>query len=206
MKHKRQTLSKQGEDGDDKDSTTSEGGKSGKMSDKFLDDEMSKKSCQGCEMPTGATCGPHDDVPDIGSTRGNNNNTPSATNNNTSFNSNSNGASSVASSGSFDKMMAEDDSRSNEDSGVHTSPRTSSKKASSSNVSVKIEGRKSSPSSERRIGICKSSPGSQKENCGNGQSLLMALSDGIPSGSKGMSSRSLTPSSTPGKLKVLYFT
>lgn len=196
MKHKRQTLSKQGEDGDDKDSTTSEGGKSGKMSDKFLDDEMSKKSCQGCEMPTGAGCGPHDDVPDLGATRGNNNNTPSATNNNTSFNSNSNGASSVASSGSFDKMM-EDDSRSNEDSGVHTSPR-SNKKPSTANISVKIEGRKSSPNSERRIGLCKASPGAKVESCSNGQGLLMALTDGIPSGSKGLSSRSLTPSSTPG--------
>lgn len=197
MKHKRQTLTKQGEDGDDKDSTASEGGKSGKMSDKFLDDDMSKKSCQGCEMPTGVGCGPHDDPPDIGSTRGNNNNTPSATNNNTSFNSNSNGASSVASSGSFDKMMAEDDSRSNEDSGVHTSPRTSSKKSIGS-ITVKVEGKKSSPNSERQIGMCKPSPGSQKENCGNGQGLLMALSDGIASGSKSLSSRSLTPSSTPG--------
>lgn len=204
MKHKRQTLSKQGEDGDDKDSTASEGGKSGKMStDKFLDDEMSKKSCQGCEMPGGPGCGPHDDVPDLGSTRGNNNNTPSATNNNTSFNSNSNGASSVASSGSFDKMITEDDSRSNEDSGVHTSPRTSSKKSTSSSttgsISVKVENRKNSPNSERRIGLCKSSPtGSQKDVTGNGTGLLLALSDGIPSGSKSMSSRSLTPSSTPG--------
>lgn len=204
MKHKRQTLSKQGEDGDDKDSTASEGGKSGKMStDKFLDDEMSKKSCQGCEMPGGPGCGPHDDVPDLGTTRGNNNNTPSATNNNTNFNSNSNGASSVASSGSFDKMITEDDSRSNEDSGVHTSPRTSSKKSTSSSttgsISVKIENRKNSPNSERRIGICKSSPTStSKEVTGNGQGLLMTLSDGIPSGSKGLSSRSLTPSSTPG--------
>lgn len=194
MKHKRQTLSKQGEDGDDKDSTASEGGKSGKLSDKFLDDEMSKKSCQGCEMPGGpAGCGPHEEPPDLGSSRGNNNNTPSATNNNTNFSNNSNGASSVASSGSFDKILAEEDSRSNEDSGVHTSPRTTSKKA----ISVKIEARKSSPNSERRIGMCKASPGSQKEN-GNNQGLLMALSDGIPSGSKGMTSRSLTPSSTPG--------
>lgn len=206
MKHKRQTLSKQGEDGDDKDSTASEGGKSSKMSsDKFLDDEMSKKSCQGCEMPGGPGCGPHDDVPDLGATRGNNNNTPSATNNNTSFNSNSNGASSVASSGSFDKMITEDDSRSNEDSGVHTSPRASTKKSTSSSttasISVKVEGRKNSPNanSERRIGMCKTSPtGPPKDACGNGQGLLMALSDGIPSGSKGMSSRSLTPSSTPG--------
>lgn len=55
MKHKRQTLGKQGEDGDDKDSVTSEGGKSAKLSDKYLDDEMSKKSCQGCEMPPAGT-------------------------------------------------------------------------------------------------------------------------------------------------------
>lgn len=95
MKHKRQTLGKSGDEGDDKDSVTSEGGKSGKMSDKFLDDEMSKKSCQGCELPTAGLCGSHDEIPDISSTRGNNNNTPSATNNNTNFNNNSNGASSV---------------------------------------------------------------------------------------------------------------
>ncbi|XP_026471789.1 homeotic protein proboscipedia-like [Ctenocephalides felis] len=101
MKHKRQTLSK-GEDGDDKDSTASEGGKSSKLcSDKFPDDDgpSGKKSCQGCEMPPVNL----DDVSDNGPlTRGNNNNTPSATNNNNTstgtFRSNSDGASSVASS------------------------------------------------------------------------------------------------------------
>ncbi|ENN81233.1 hypothetical protein YQE_02372, partial [Dendroctonus ponderosae] len=97
MKHKRQTLGKQGEVGDDKDSVTSEGGKSAKLSDKYLDDEMSKKSCQGCEMPPAGLCVPQEEAPDIVSSRGNNNNTPSATNNNTgAFSSgNSTGASSI---------------------------------------------------------------------------------------------------------------
>ncbi|KAH1020771.1 hypothetical protein HUJ04_010380 [Dendroctonus ponderosae] len=143
MKHKRQTLGKQGEVGDDKDSVTSEGGKSAKLSDKYLDDEMSKKSCQGCEMPPAGLCVPQEEAPDIVSSRGNNNNTPSATNNNTgAFSSgNSTGASSigkypltnrkkthrntsiikvfrksVGSAGSFDKLL-EEDSRSNEDCG-----------------------------------------------------------------------------------------
>lgn len=163
MKHKRQTLGKQGDDGDDKDSITSDGGKSVKMSDKFLDDEMSKKSCQGCEMPTAGLCGTHEEVPDlVGSTRVNNNNTPSATNNNTSFNTNSNGASSVASSGSFDKIIAEDDSRSNEENGsAQTSPRL--KKVNMGTNIVKVENRRNSPNIvERKIAMCKISP-SQKE-------------------------------------------
>ncbi|KAM7360170.1 homeobox proposcipedia isoform 3-T3 [Cochliomyia hominivorax] len=62
MKHKRQTLSKT-DDEDNKDS---------------LKDSNSKKSCQGCELPS-------DDIPDSTSnSRGHNNNTPSATNNNAS--------------------------------------------------------------------------------------------------------------------------
>lgn len=196
MKHKRQTLSKQGEDGDDKDSTTSEGGKSGsggKLGDKYLDDEMSKKSCQGCELPGVGACGAGlsvssgqlDDPPELGQpTRGNNNNTPSATNNN-----NSNGASSVASStSSFDKMLGEDDSRSNEE----ITPKTTVKK-----ISVKVEGvRKSSPSNERRIGLCKTSPGTLKEN-GTNPNLLLAIGDGLTPTNSVKGTRSLTPSSAP---------
>lgn len=158
MKHKRQTLGKQGDDGDDKDSVTSDGGKSTKMSDKFLDDEMSKKSCQGCEMPSAGICGSHDEIGDMTSNRGNNNNTPSATNNNTSFNNNSNGASSVTSSGSFDKGITEEDSRSNEGSGSHNSLRIS-KKSNSNVLSFKTESRKNSPNtSERKISLSKMSP------------------------------------------------
>lgn len=168
MKHKRQTLGKQGEDGDDKDSINSDGGKSGKhSSDKFLDDEMSKKSCQGCEMPAAGICGSHDDLPDIGSSRGNNNNTPSATNNNTSFNNNSNGASSIGSSSSFDKMIVEEDSRSNEDNGAHSSPRIGKKGASTpSAVSIKSESRRNSPNAcDRKISMSKVSPNvAQKES------------------------------------------
>lgn len=169
MKHKRQTLGKQGEDGDDKDSVTSDGGKSGKVSsDKFLDDEMSKKSCQGCEMPPAGICTSHDEIPDIGATRGNNNNTPSATNNNTSFNNNSNGASSVGSTGSFDKMIAEDDSRSNEDSGVHSSPRIGKKGPTTpTTVSIKTESRRNSPNAcDRKIGLSKVSPNIAQKDVG----------------------------------------
>lgn len=197
MKHKRQTLSKQNEDGDDKDSITSESGKSGtgsKLGDKYHDDEMSKKSCQGCELPGVGTCGAlgvgsaslDDQGNELGGqpTRGNNNNTPSATNNN-----NSNGASSVASStSSFDKMLGEDDSRSNED--------ISPKGLTVKKVSVKVEGgRKNSPNSERKIGLCKSSP-SLKENGVSQQGLLMALGEGI-TGNSAKTGRSLTPSSAP---------
>lgn len=168
MKHKRQTLGKQGEDGDDKDSVTSEGGKSTKLSsDKFLDDEMSKKSCQGCEMPSAGLCGSHDELPDISSTRGNNNNTPSATNNNTNFNTNSNGASSVGSSNSFDKLINEEDSRSNEDTtSTHTTPRLTKKgNATNTIATVKVEGRRNSPNScDKKIGMSKVSPINHKDS------------------------------------------
>lgn len=160
MKHKRQTLGKQ-EDGDDKDSVTSEGSKSAKLSDKFLDDEISKKSCQGCEMPSAGLCGSHDEIPDLTSTRGNNNNTPSATNNNTNFNTNSNGASSVGSVGSFDKLMNEEDSRSNEDNGgVHPPPKTNKKNTTiPSNSVIKVENRRNSPNScDRKLNMRKVSP------------------------------------------------
>ncbi|XP_045460102.1 homeotic protein proboscipedia [Harmonia axyridis] len=166
MKHKRQTLGKQSDDRDDEDSINSDGGKSSKMSgEKFLDDELSKKSCQGCEMPqVGNLCGTHDDVPDIGITRGTNNNTPSATNNNTNFSNNSNGASSVGSSSSFDKLIVEEDSHSNEDlGGSHPSPRVTKKSNASANgasstVSVKVEGRSRNSSCDRKIGPSKISP------------------------------------------------
>lgn len=169
MKHKRQTLGKQGEDGDDKDSINSDGGKSGKhSSDKFLDDEMSKKSCQGCEMPTAGICAAHDELPDIGLNRGNNNNTPSATNNNTSFNNNSNGASSIGSASSFDKMITEEDSRSNEDSGTHSSPRIGKKGTSTpTTVPIKSESRRNSPNScDRKTGMSKISPGVAQKDPG----------------------------------------
>lgn len=159
MKHKRQTLGKQ-DDGDDKDSVTSDGGKSAKLSDKFLDDEMSKKSCQGCEMPSAGLCGSHDEIPDLTSTRGNNNNTPSATNNNTNFNNNSNGASSVGSTGSFDKLMNEEDSRSNEDSGANPNTKIAKKNSVLPTSSViKVENRRSSPNTcDRKNNIQKVSP------------------------------------------------
>lgn len=176
MKHKRQTLGKQ-DDGDDKDSINSDGGKSGKLSsDKFLDDELSKKSCQGCEMPSTGLCNTHEEIPDIGSTRGNNNNTPSATNNNTSFNNNSNGASSAGSTSPFDKLLVEEDSRSNEDSRSHSSPRVSKKTATNS-VSVKIEGRRTSPNiCERKIGMTKVSPSASSKETPTNEALSIKMS------------------------------
>ncbi|KAK5649688.1 hypothetical protein RI129_000717 [Pyrocoelia pectoralis] len=161
MKHKRQTLSKQNDDGDDKDSISSDGAKSGKMSsDKLLGDEMSKKSCQGCEMPPAGVCGPHDEMPDMNSSRGNNNNTPSATNNNTSFsNNNSNGASSIASSGSFDKIISEEDSQSNEEINSRSSPRISKKPSNAGTITIKTENLRNSPvGHDRRVGVPKMSP------------------------------------------------
>ncbi|XP_075231241.1 homeobox proposcipedia [Lycorma delicatula] len=99
MKHKRQTLSKQAEDGDDKESQGS-GGKGGGKSEKgLLLHEDNKKSCQNCELP-GGVLGDH-----LG--RGTNNN-----NNNNSNSNASSGASSVTStSSSLEKL--EEDSRSN---------------------------------------------------------------------------------------------
>lgn len=178
MKHKRQTLSKS-EDGDDKDSTTSEGGKSSKTGlDKFLDDDgplSGKKSCQGCELPPGTLCSPAEELPEMTS-RIRNNNTPSATNNNSFA---SDGASSVASSSSLDKL-AEDDSRDGQPSSVvPPTPRNLAKR-------IKQEARKRSPSLDTG---CKVSPSSSKDGLGS--------IGGLPDGAK-FSSVNLTPSSTPG--------
>ncbi|XP_041968624.1 homeotic protein proboscipedia-like [Aricia agestis] len=178
MKHKRQTLSKS-EDGDDKDSTTSEGGKSKTGLDKFLDDDgplSGKKSCQGCELPPGALCSPAEDLPELAS-RTRNNNTPSATNNNSFA---SDGASSVASSSSLDKL-AEEDSREGPPS---VNPIT----AATRNIAkrIKQEARKRSPSLDATG--CKVSPSSSKDG------LI-----GVPNLTDGkFSSVNLTRSSTPG--------
>ncbi|EEB13917.1 proboscipedia, putative [Pediculus humanus corporis] len=108
MKHKRQSLSKQGEDGEEiKDSPT--GGKGSKSDDKslLLQDENSKKSCQNCDLtPTGLEL-TH--------------------------------ASSVASSNSsFEKIVTEEDSRSNDGSSVMTSLRSPNLKSE-----IKVERSKS---------------------------------------------------------------
>ncbi|XP_050422313.1 homeotic protein proboscipedia-like isoform X2 [Adelges cooleyi] len=98
MKHKRQTINKSGEDGDDKDSqssgtTSKHGGKSSGGGDKQqqLDD---KKSCQNCDMPPGIMLDHHGSRNSGGVGGG--------------------GDSSAGSVSSFDTKM-EDDSRSNED-------------------------------------------------------------------------------------------
>uniref|UniRef100_T1HDK8 Homeobox domain-containing protein n=2 Tax=Rhodnius prolixus TaxID=13249 RepID=T1HDK8_RHOPR len=141
MKHKRQTLSKQGEEGDEKEP----GGKAGKGDKGLLGhDETSKKSCQNCELPPGML-GEHL------TSRTNNNN-----NNSTSYNNNSNassGASSVTSTtSSFEKL--EEDSRSNE-SRVLTSPGLLPVKRPNE-VVVKTE---------TGISMCASSPGNNKKLC-----------------------------------------
>ncbi|XP_055700050.1 homeotic protein proboscipedia isoform X2 [Phlebotomus papatasi] len=76
MKHKRQTLSKTDDEDSNKDGLKGD-------DDSQPCNSNSKKSCQGCELPS-------DDIPDSTSnSRGHNNNTPSATNNNNNQNSNS---------------------------------------------------------------------------------------------------------------------
>lgn len=99
MKHKRQTLSKTDDEdsskddfkGDDDTQSCSKLRSFATQSSPFptrsFADSTSKKSCQGCELPS-------DDVPDSTSnSRGQNNNTPSATNNNQSIpNERTNGA------------------------------------------------------------------------------------------------------------------
>ncbi|KYM78921.1 Homeotic protein proboscipedia [Atta colombica] len=156
MKHKRQTLSK--EDGDEKDGSTSDGMEKPK-NDKMLSvDNDEKKSCHNCDISGVGDVGSTltGDVTDLGSSgrrNSNNNNTPGATNNNNNnnnsnpgFNTNSNGASSVGStnsvSSSFEKMIVDDDSRSQDGSEV-TSPSVTKKL--SGEVRVKVEsGHKSS--------------------------------------------------------------
>lgn len=168
MKHKRQTMSKQGEDGDDKEV----GGKGSKEKSMMLDD---KKSCQNCELPPGVL---GDHLP-----RNNNNNS-------TTFNNNSNassGGSSVTSTpSSFEKL--EDDSRSNEGSGVLTSPGLmGGVKRHPSDVVVKVEG-----------GTLCSSPGAAKKPVISVKDNLLAnrliMSPDLMNKPPGV----LTPSSTPG--------
>lgn len=89
MKHKRQTLSKTDDDDSNKDDLKDDDSQScskffSPLASQHINliiiigptDSNSKKSCQGCELPS-------DDIPDSTSnSRGHNNNTPSATNNN----------------------------------------------------------------------------------------------------------------------------
>ncbi|XP_043270232.1 homeotic protein proboscipedia [Venturia canescens] len=221
MKHKRQTLSK--EDGDEKDGTSSDGVEKSK-SDKLLSmDEDEKKSCHNCDISgvgdVGSSLG---EITDLGAGRtgsssNNNNNTPSATNNNNNnnnnnssvgFSTNSNGASSVGStnsvSSSFEKMIADEDSRSQDGSEV-TSPSINCKKIGVANeVRVKIEaGHKSPNPPKHQITVSKKSPpSSNKELCAvTSNGVLLAMPDSTvstPALPGQASSRSLTPSSTPG--------
>ncbi|KAG7208070.1 hypothetical protein KM043_009648 [Ampulex compressa] len=225
MKHKRQTLSK--EDGDEKDGSTSDGMEKSKGEKMLAIDSDEKKSCHNCDISGVSDVGStlSGDVTELSSSgRGrsngnnnnnsssnnnNNNNTPSATNNNNSnpgFNTNSNGASSVGStnsvSSSFEKMIADDDSRSQDGSEV-TSPSVASKKLSNE-VRVKVEsGHKSPNPAKQQISVSKKSPSaSTKEMCSvTSNGVLLAMPDSTVSTPvlPGQSStRSLTPSSTPG--------
>lgn len=216
MKHKRQTLSK--EDGDEKDGSTSDGMEKSK-SDKMLSiDNDEKKSCHNCDISGVSDVGSTltGDVTDLGSSgrrSSNNNNTPGATNNNNNssssnsgFNTNSNGASSVGSTNSvtssFEKMIVDDDSRSQDGSEV-TSPSVTKKL--SSEVRVKVESGHKSPNTakQQQISVSKRSPSaSTKDICSvNSNGVLLAMPDSTVStpvlpGQN--STRSLTPSSTPG--------
>lgn len=211
MKHKRQTLSK--EDGDDKDGALSDGVEKTKSDKIMVLDDDEKKSCHNCDISgvgdVGSTLS--GDVSELSGSRSgatnNNNNTPSVTNNNTGFNTNSNGASSVGSTNSvsscFEKIMADDDSRSQDGSEV-TSPSVNCKKLSSE-IRIKVETEHKSPSSSKQqILLGKKSPATNtKDICTvNSNGVLLAMPDstvgtpGLPG--QGSSTRSLTPSSTPG--------
>ncbi|XP_078050355.1 uncharacterized protein LOC144476907 [Augochlora pura] len=220
MKHKRQTLSK--EDGDEKDGSTSDGMEKSKGEKLLSLDSDEKKSCHNCDISGVSDVGStlSGDVTELSSSgrrssgSNNNNNTPSATNNNNNnnnnnsnpgFNANSNGASSVGStnsvSSSFEKMIADDDSRSQDGSEV-TSPSVAPKKLSS-DVRVKVESGHKSPNPGKQISVSKKSPSANtKELCSvNSNGVLLAMPDSTVStpvlpGQN--STRSLTPSSTPG--------
>lgn len=213
MKHKRQTLSK--EDGDEKDGSTSDGMEKSKSEKMLAIDSEEKKSCHNCDISTVSDVGStlSGDVTELNpsgrrSSNSNNNNTPTATNNNSNpgFNANSNGASSVGStnsvSSSFEKMIADDDSRSQDGSEV-TSPSMTAKKLPS-DVRVKVEsGHKSPNPAKQQISVSKKSPSaSTKELCAvTSNGVLLAMPDSTVStpvlpGQN--STRSLTPSSTPG--------
>ena len=211
MKHKRQTLSK--EDGDEKDGGSSDGGGKSKNDKMMSIDEDEKKSCHNCDISgvgdVGSSLG---EANELGSGRaGTNNNTPSATNNNNNsnavFSTNSNGASSVGStnsvSSSFEKMITEEDSRSQDGSEV-TSPSINCKKLGMTNeIRVKVEGHKS-PNAKHHISISKKSPPSstKEQLCSvTSNGVLLAMPDSTvstPALGGQASSRSLTPSSTPG--------
>lgn len=228
MKHKRQTLSKAGEDGDSKDSPSGGGSKGSSKSEKsilLLQDENSK-GCQNCDLQSGGGNTGGGGIGDHTSNRGNNNNTAGVANNNTSFNNNnsnaSSGASSVASSisSSFEKMVTEEDSRSNESSGILSTPGLVVKKLGGSEVLVKVEAENKSPPLLSLV--TKKEPGGKEVTAANsvmgggtqsgngsggsssGSAGLLSLPDASQQQQQGVCpvavppSGSLTPSSTPG--------
>lgn len=152
MKHKRQTLSKQSEDGSDKDSQSAKSTKSEKS--KSLICEENKKSCQNCDLPSGLL------------------NDHLAGRNSNNFNNNSNGSTGISSAesdnSSYEKM--EEDSRSNEGRGAITSPPVKKH----DDVIVKVENSAiccSSPKSQKKPNIISLKdtnqllPSSEMKNC-----------------------------------------
>nr|KAF7429711.1 hypothetical protein H0235_006109 [Vespula pensylvanica] len=196
MKHKRQTLSK--EDGDEKDGSTSDGMEKSKNEKLLSIDAEEKKSCHNCDISG---------VGDVGSTLSGDVSELATSGRRSSnmYNTNSNGASSVGStnsvSSSLEKMIVDDDSRSQDGSEV-TSPSVPTKKLSNE-IRVKVESGHKSPNTTKQISISKKSPSANsKDICSvNSNGVLLAMPDSTVSTPvlPGQSSaRSLTPSSTPG--------
>ncbi|XP_034949502.1 homeotic protein proboscipedia [Chelonus insularis] len=207
MKHKRQTLSK--EDGDEKDLVSSD--EKHNIDRSLTDEDDKKKNCHNCDISGRAdVSNTFSEMSDRSLTHSGNNNSPCATNNNGSgsniFNSNSNGASSIGStngvSSSFEKLIANEDSTSNDDSTV-ASPKAMTKKLTNE-VRVKVEGDHPSNVLKHQISICKKSPSSKSKEISTVTSngVLLTMPDSTVGSSavsgQGSSTRSLTPSSTPG--------
>ncbi|KAF7991506.1 hypothetical protein HCN44_008818 [Aphidius gifuensis] len=211
MKHKRQTVNK--EDGDGKDGLLD--GVDKEKGDEILIDNDEKNSCHNCNISsvTDANSSGHGEIKELNSNNhGDNNNILTSTNNNLNetnviFNANSNGASSIEStnsvSSSFEKMIVDDDAKSNDRNEV-TSP-TTTRKILSDDICVKVEDEhnKSPNSKKHNLHDNNKSPSSStKEICSvTSNGVLLAMPDSTVSTPVllGQNSvRSLTPSSTPG--------
>ncbi|XP_008543774.2 homeotic protein proboscipedia [Microplitis demolitor] len=208
MKHKRQTLSK--EDCDEKDILSSEGVENLK-GDKSLTDEDEQKNCRKCDISGGTTIKNTLNEISDNSLLHSGNNSLNTTNNrgsssNVTFNNNSNGASSIGStnsvSSSFERLIADEDSKSNDNCAI-ASPKLTVKKINE--VKIKIESdHKNLNSVQSQLIISKKSPSTcTQEVCkitNSGTRLAISDPTGVNPSVPGQNSstRSLTPSSTPG--------
>ncbi|KAH0567739.1 hypothetical protein KQX54_012952 [Cotesia glomerata] len=204
MKHKRQTLSK--EDGDEKDVLSSDGVEN-LTGDKTLTDEDEKKNCHKCDITGGANT--LNEINDNGLSNSSKHSLSALNNRGASgsmtFSNNSNGASSIGStnsvSSSFERLVAEDDSRSNDESAIASPKRTTKKTIE---VKIKIEGdHKNFNSLQNQLLMSQESPRNTTEISSTANSrtrLTISDSTGVNSTASGQTSstRSLTPSSTPG--------